>query len=72
MFHVNMKSKNAVMFLSTIVKQFAAMNQSTITPMNAKCAKEWFAIANVNMFQNIIGNMFVETIAAQHLVRPDN
>lgn len=52
-----MKFNAADMFHSTTVKHAHDMFLNTIVFKNAKCAKNGFAIANANMFQNIIGNI---------------
>jgi hypothetical protein len=56
--YLNIMKYNAVnMFHNTIAKHAAAMFLNTTVFKNAECAKNGFAIANVNMFQNTIGNI---------------
>lgn len=62
-----MKYKNAEWFLSTTQKHAAKNVLNTIMLTNAKHAKNGFATNIANMFQNTIGNMYVEMLAAKIL-----
>jgi hypothetical protein len=58
----------ADMYRNIIAKHAAVIALSTIAFKNAKCAKNGFAIANANMYQNTIGNIVANHNAANQLL----